>query len=123
MPKYDKHQEGAMWRVDVCLILFMVMCFIIGYVNWMCQSFLSGCVFLFFSFSHSFWARRYGFLTYPCLWEMGFSSQMIMEPSVCYWTYIGSSSDHIFILLVTHWNWRELGFGGGLYRVLYNIFI
>ena len=24
-------------------------------------------------FSHSFWPRHYGFLTFPCLWEIGFS--------------------------------------------------
>ena len=77
-----------MWRVDDCLILFMAVSFKTGYVNWMCQPFLSGCVFLFFpfSFNHSFWPRRYGFLTFPWLCEMGFSGQMIVAPSVGYWT-------------------------------------
>ena len=28
-------------------------------------------------FSHSFWPRHYGFLTFPSLWEISFSSQMI----------------------------------------------
>ena len=70
----------------MCFILFLFMSFITGYVNLMCQLFLSGCVFVFlFSFNHSFWPRRYGFLTFPCLWEIGFSSQMIVEPSVSYW--------------------------------------
>ena len=30
------------------------------------------------SFFHdSFWPSHYGFLTFPCLWEISFSSQMI----------------------------------------------
>ena len=28
-------------------------------------------------FNHSFWPCRYGFLTFPCLREISFSSQMI----------------------------------------------
>ena len=51
----------------------MVMSSIIGCVHEMCQSFLSGCV----SFlNHSFWPSCCcGILTFPCLWEIRFSSQ------------------------------------------------
>ena len=55
------------------LVLFMGLSFVIGYVDRMCQSFLSECVF----FHHSFWSCRCGFLTFPCLWEISFSGQII----------------------------------------------
>ena len=39
-----------------------------------------------FFFNHSFWlCYCCGFLTVPCLWEISFSSQMIVELSVGYW--------------------------------------
>ena len=28
-------------------------------------------------FNHYFWSCHYGFLTFPCLWEISFSSQVI----------------------------------------------
>ena len=56
------------------IVLFVVMSFNIGYVDLICQSFLSGCVV--FS-NHSFWLCCYRFLTFPCLWEKSFSGQMI----------------------------------------------
>ena len=58
------------------IVLFMAVSFAIGCVDRICQSFLSECVFFIFS-DHSFWPCRYGFLTFPCLWEINFSSQMI----------------------------------------------
>ena len=59
------------------IVLLMVVAFIIGCVDRMCQSFLSERIFFVFLFHHSFWPCRYGFLTFPCLWEIRFSSQMI----------------------------------------------
>ena len=57
------------------IVLFMVMSFIIGCVDRI------GCV---FSFSnHSSWLGC-GFLTFPYLWGIHFSSQMIVELSVGY---------------------------------------
>ena len=53
-------------------VLFMVMSFIDGCVDWMCQSFLSRCVVFVFFFNHSFWPRCHGFLTFPCRWEISF---------------------------------------------------
>ena len=49
--------------------------FVIACVDLMCQLFLSECVFLIFN--HSFWPCHYGFLTFPWLWGISFSSQMI----------------------------------------------
>ena len=31
---------------------------------------------VYFFFNHSFWPYRYGFLTFPYLWEISFSCQM-----------------------------------------------
>ena len=56
------------------MILFIVVFFVIGCVNRMCQLFLSECVFF---FNYSFWSCHCGFFTFPCLWEISFSSQMI----------------------------------------------
>ena len=53
-------------------MVFMVVSFVTGCVDWMCQSFLSECL-----FSVRFWPCRYGFLTFSCLWEIRFPSQMI----------------------------------------------
>ena len=60
------------------IVLFMVMSFIIGCVDQVCQSFLSGCVLFscYFS-SHSFWPCCYGFLTFLCMWQISFSGEMI----------------------------------------------
>ena len=58
-----------MWRVDD-----LVVSFVIGCVNQICQLFLSECLFI---FNYSFWSCHYGFLIFPCLWEISFSSQMI----------------------------------------------
>ena len=72
-----------MWRVDDCFIHGCIFCY------WMCRLDVSiGCVshffqnvpfppFLRFFFNHSFWPCRFGFLTFPCLWEIGISGQMI----------------------------------------------
>ena len=57
------------------IVLLMVVSFVIGCVDRMCQSFLSECVF----FHHSFWPCHYAFLTFHCLWEIRFSSRMISE--------------------------------------------
>ena len=35
--------------------------------------------------------------------------QMILELSVGYWAWIGSSSDHVIILPEGCWSWREMG--------------
>ena len=66
------------------IVLFMIVSFITGCVDRMCQSFLSECFlyvasvfFLFFFFNHSFWRCRYGFLTFSCLWEIRVFSQTI----------------------------------------------
>ena len=47
-----------------------------------------------------------------------------MELSFGYWANIGSSSDHMIILVVRPTSWKELdswSFGGGLLGVLFNI--
>ena len=49
------------------IVLFMVMSFIIGCADWICQVFSN----------HTFWPCCYGFLTFSFLWEISFSSQMI----------------------------------------------
>ena len=64
------------------IVLFMVMPFITGCVNRMCQPFFQDV--LFCCFNHSFWPCCCGFLTFPCLWEISFSSQMNIELSVGY---------------------------------------
>ena len=56
------------------IVLFMIVSFVIGCVDLMCQLFLS--VFVVFV-NHSFWPCCYGFLTFLCLWQISFSSQMI----------------------------------------------
>ena len=72
-------------------------------------------------FNHySFWSCCSGLLKFPYLWEKSFSSHMIVELSVGY-----DLSDHIVILTVCCWSWRESGkwrFGSGLFCVLFNIF-
>ena len=55
-----------MWRADDC--------FIHGCVDRMCLSFVSERVLF---FNHSFWPCRNGILTFPCLWEIISSGQMI----------------------------------------------
>ena len=57
---------------------------------WMCQSFFQDV-----SFSPFFLLSW--ILTFPCLWEISFSSQMTVEPSVGYWAQIRSSSHHFII--------------------------
>ena len=58
------------------IVLLVVVSFIIGCFDRMCQPFLSG--FVIFFFNHSFWpCCSCGFLTFPCLWEISCSSQMI----------------------------------------------
>ena len=59
-----------MWRADDC---FIHGC---AFYYWMCQSYF---LFRMSFFNHSFWPCRYGFLTFPCLWEITFSGQMISE--------------------------------------------
>ena len=54
------------------IVLLMVVSFIIGCVNRLCQSFLS---ILFFN--HSVSPCRHGFSTFPCLWEISFTCLMI----------------------------------------------
>ena len=51
------------------IVLFMVVSFVIGFVSHSFQNVSF--------FYHSFRPCRYGFLTFPCLWEISFSSQMI----------------------------------------------
>ena len=56
-------------------------CFIHGCVfcYWICRSDVSVIPFrtcLFF-LHHSFWPCHYGFLTFPCLWQVSFSGQVI----------------------------------------------
>ena len=54
------------------IVSFMVVFCIIGCVS----HFLQNASFFFF-LSISFWPCRYELLTFPCLWEISFSSQMI----------------------------------------------
>ena len=58
------------------IVLFVVVSFVTGCVDRMCQLFLSECV---FCLNYSFWPCHYVFLTFPSLWEIGFSSQMMSE--------------------------------------------
>ena len=51
------------------IVFFMIVSFVIGCFDRMCRSDVS--------FYHSFWPCHYGFLTFPCLWEISFSGQMI----------------------------------------------
>ena len=71
------------------IVLFKVMSLVIECVDRMCQSFLSGCVFIsffFLCFIHSVWPCCCGFLTFVCLHVgIGFPSQMVVELSVGYW--------------------------------------
>ena len=61
-----------MWRLDDCFIHGCVFCY------WMCRSDVSVILFRMSFFVHqSFWLCRYGFLTFPCLWEISPSGQMI----------------------------------------------
>ena len=56
--------------------------------------------------------------TLPCLWEINFSSQMVVELSVGCWAWMRPSSGHITILAVEFWNWMEVDswcFVGGLF--------
>ena len=62
------------------IVLFMVVSFVIGCVDGMCLLYLSECVF----FHHSFWPCHCGFLTFPCLWEIRFSGQMIHGTVGCW---------------------------------------
>ena len=63
-----------MWKVDNRFIHGCLFC------CWMCRSDVSViplrmCPF-FFS-SQGFWPCRFGFLNFPCLWEISFSGQMM----------------------------------------------
>ena len=90
------------------------------FCSWMCLLLLDvsiGCVksFLqnvslfpfFFFFNHSFWPRRCGFLTFPCI---SFSCLMASEAVGWLWAWMGSSSDHMIVFAVGSW-----GFSGGLF--------
>ena len=46
------------------IVLFMVVSFVIGCVSYSFQNV--------FFFNYSFWPCHYGFLTFPCLWEIRF---------------------------------------------------
>ena len=81
-----------MWRVDDCFIDGYVF-YIARCVGQMCQPFLSGC----FSSTIVFDLVVVDFDL--CLWEISFSSQIIVEPLMSYWALIGSSSGHIIIYL------------------------
>ena len=59
------------------IVLLMVVSSVIGCVDRMCQLFLSECVFSFYFFYYSFWPCHYRFLTFPCMWQISISSQMI----------------------------------------------
>ena len=61
-----------MWRVDDCLIHGCVFCY------WICQSDVSVISFRMCLFAnYILWPCHHGFLTFPCLWVISFSSQMI----------------------------------------------
>ena len=61
-----------MSKVDDCFIHGCLFCY------WMCRSDVSVISFrMYLFFNHSFWPCHYGFLTFLCLWEIRFSSQMI----------------------------------------------
>ena len=79
------------------IVSFMVVPFVIGCVSHSFQN-VSFCIFFSF-FHHSFWPCRYGFSTFPCLWEIRFSGQMI-SGTVSWSLGLGSSSDHMITLAV-----------------------
>ena len=59
------------------IVLFMVVSFIRGCVDRMCQSFLSRCVFFSFAPTIAFGFVVVDFFTFSCLWEISFSSQIV----------------------------------------------
>ena len=65
------------------IVLFIVVSFVVGCVDRMCQPFLSECAFVFLFSVILFWPCRYGFLTFPSLCEISFSSQMISGTVSC----------------------------------------
>ena len=71
-----------------------------------------------------FCANRQDFLHVLACGGWVFSSQMIVDLSVGCWALTGSSSDHIIILAVRRWSWKEMdswSFGSGLFWVLFNV--
>ena len=61
-----------MWRMDDCFIHCCVFCYS------MCRSDVSVILFRMCPFFHHIlWPCHYRFLTFPCLFEIGFSGKMI----------------------------------------------
>ena len=61
-----------------------------------------------FSFHHSLWPCHYGSLTFPCLWEISFSSQMISGTVSWLLGLDRIFKYHMIILVVRHRSWRGL---------------
>ena len=116
-----REKKGAMWRVDDCFTHGCVFCY------WMCRSDVSGIPFrmcLFFIIV--FGLVVMDFLPFLACGRSVFLVRWSVELSVGYWTWIGSSSDHMIILAVRRRSWRKMdswSFGGGLFWVLFNIFL
>ena len=47
-------------------------------------------------------------LTFPCLWQMSFFNQIILEPLIAYWASIESLSNHFIICFYSDGAWKEL---------------
>ena len=58
-------------------------------------------------FDHGLGPFLSSILTFPCLWAISFSGQMILESLIGYWAWRGSSNDHFLIL-----TYAVLKFGG-----------
>ena len=107
---YNKHQEGAMWRVDDCFIYDCFFC------HQMCRSFqnVSLSSIIAFGLVMDF--------DLPCLWQTSFSGQMI---SNCQWS-LGLDKWSYDYFSYVYRSWRELdswSFGSGLFWVLFNTYL
>ena len=104
-----------MWRVDDSFIHGCV------FYHWICRldvSVIPFIVCLFSFFHHRFWPCRCRFLSFPCLWEIHFSSQMIIGTVSWLLDLDKVSGDRMIILAVRRRSWRELdswSFGDGLF--------
>ena len=70
------------------IVLFIVIYFLAGCIDRMCQPFFQDVSIFFVWFVFSTIVSPFcccGFLTFPSLWEISFSGQMIVKRSVGYW--------------------------------------
>ena len=109
------HVEGR-WLFYLWLFVF------IGYIEWMCESFLLGCVyFLFLPFCFNFFSTIIFSLIImdfdsSYLWKISFSSQMIVRQSIGHWALnFQETINHIYLC-------RMLEFrGSGVVRVFRSV--